>query len=49
MILVSFSSAEDALFHDVKNYDTFRSQGTENMPFHFFGGHLVHMYTHMWV
>ena len=29
MILVSFSSAEDALFNDVKKYDTFRSLGTE--------------------
>ena len=37
MILVSFSSAEDALFNDVKKYDTFRSQGTENLPFRFFG------------
>ena len=34
MMLVSFSSAEDALFDSVKN--TFRSQGTENMPFRFF-------------
>ena len=37
MILVSFSSAEDALFNDVREYDTFRSQGTENPPFHFLG------------
>ena len=37
MILVSFSSADDALFNDVKKYDTVRSQGTENLPFHFFG------------
>ena len=36
MILVSFSSAEDALFNDVKEYDTFRLQGTENLPFCFF-------------
>ena len=28
MILVSFCSEEDALFNDVKAYDTFRSQGT---------------------
>ena len=27
VISVSFSSAEDALFNDVKKYDTFRSQG----------------------
>ena len=37
MILVSFSSVEDALFNDVKKYDTFSSQGTENPPFLFFG------------
>ena len=37
MILVSFSSAEDDLFNDVKIYDTFRSQGTENPPFLFLG------------
>ena len=37
MILVSFSSAEDALSNDVKKYTTFRMQGTENPPFHFFG------------
>ena len=38
MILVSFSIAEDALFNnDVKNYDTFRSQGIENPPSRFFG------------
>ena len=37
MILVSFSSAEDALFNDVKKCDTFRSQGTENPPFRFLG------------
>ena len=44
MTLVSFSSAEDASFNDVKRCDTFRSQGTENPPFRFFfffGGHLV--------
>ena len=33
MILVSFSSAEDTLFDDVKRYGTFRLQGTENPPF----------------
>ena len=38
MILVSFSSAEDALTNGVKTiYDTFSSQGTENPPFRFFG------------
>ena len=37
MILVSFSSAEDALSYDVKRYNTFSSQGTENPPFRFFG------------
>ena len=36
MILVSFSSAEDALSNDVKKYITFRMQGTENPPFRFF-------------
>ena len=36
MILVSFSSMEDAGFNDVKKYDTFRSQGTENQPFRIF-------------
>ena len=36
MILVSFYSAEDALFNDVKQYDTFSSQSTENQPFRFF-------------
>ena len=38
MILVSFSSAEDALSNDLKKYTTFRMQGTENPPFPFFGG-----------
>ena len=38
MILVSFSSAEDALSNDVKKYTTFRMQGTENPPFLFFFG-----------
>ena len=37
MILVSFSSAEDALFNNVKKYDTLSSQSTENKPFRFFG------------
>ena len=35
MILVSFSSVEDVSFDDVKRYCTFRSQGTENLPFRF--------------
>ena len=53
MILVSFSSAEDALSNDVKKYTTFRMPGTENPPFRFFFGtpgiarkatpHCVHM------
>ena len=33
MILLSFSSAEDALTNDVKEYDRFSLQGTENLPF----------------
>ena len=37
MILVSFSSAEDALSNDVQIYDMFSSQGTENPPFRFLG------------
>ena len=37
MILVSFSSAEDALSNDVKIYDIISSQGTGNPPFRFFG------------
>ena len=38
MILVSFSSAEDALSNDVKKKkEIFSSQGTENPPFRFFG------------
>ena len=37
MILVSFSSAEDALSNDVKIYDIFCSQGAENLPFRFLG------------
>ena len=36
MILVSISSAEDVLSNDVKQYDTFSSQGTENPSFCFF-------------
>ena len=35
MILVSFSSAEDALSNDVQTYDIFGSQFTENLPFRF--------------
>ena len=38
MILVSFSSTEDALSNDVNKYDINSSQGTENLPFRFFGG-----------
>ena len=37
MILVSFSSDEDALSNDVKKYEMFRSQSTENPPFRFLG------------
>ena len=37
IILVSFFSAEDALSNDVKKYNTFRTQSTENLPFRFFG------------
>ena len=37
MILVSFSSAEDALYNYVEIYHTFSSQGTENPPFSFLG------------
>ena len=37
MILISFSSAEDALSNAVKKYEIFSSQGTENPPFHIFG------------
>jgi len=38
MILVSFSSAEDALSNGIKIFlkNTFRSQCTENLPFRFF-------------
>ena len=42
LILVSFSSAEDALSNDVKKH-TFSSQGTENLPFRFFLGHVVYI------
>ena len=35
MILVSFSSAEDALSKDVKIFNTFYSQCTKNPPFRF--------------
>ena len=37
-ILVSFSFAEDVLSNDVKKYDIFGLQGTENPPFRFFLG-----------
>ena len=36
-ILVSISSAEDVLYNDVKKYDIFGRQGTENLPFHSLG------------
>ena len=36
MILVSFSSAEDALSNDVKIFKKISSQGTENRPFRLF-------------
>ena len=36
-ILVLFSSAEDVLSNDVKKYEIFGLQGTENLPFCFFG------------
>ena len=39
MILVTFSSAENALSNDVKKYNIFCSQGTENPLFRFFLGH----------
>ena len=35
-ILISFSSAEDVLSNDVKKYDIFGLQGTENPLFRFF-------------
>ena len=35
-ILVSFSSAEDVVSNDVKKYEIFGLQGTENPPFRFF-------------
>ena len=38
MIFVSFFFVEDALSIDLKKYDIFSSQGTENPPFRFFGG-----------
>ena len=37
MFLVSFSSAEDALLNDVKKYDIFSLQITENQPFSILG------------
>ena len=37
LMMVSFSSAENALSNDVKKHNTFSSQGTENPPFRFFG------------
>ena len=41
MILVSFSSDEDALSNDVQKYEIFSLQSTENPPFRFFWGHPV--------
>ena len=38
MILVSFSSVEDALSNQCQKYDIFSSQDTENPPFRLFGG-----------
>ena len=35
-ILVSISSAQDVLYNDVKKYEIFGRQGTENPPFRFF-------------
>ena len=37
MIFLSFSSAENALSNDVKQYDIFSLQGTENPSFRYFG------------
>ena len=42
MILVSFSSVEDALSNDVNKYDILSSQGIKNPLFCFFGGHPVY-------
>ena len=36
MILVSFSSVDDALFNDVNNYYSFSSESTENLPVRIF-------------
>ena len=41
MIVVSFSSAKDALSNDVKKKNTLSSQGTDNPPFRFLCGHPV--------
>ena len=51
MILVSFSSVEDALFNDVKKKNTFSSQSTENRPFRFFflTPGIVWAYMHVWI
>ena len=43
VILVSFSSAEDVLSKDVKQNDSFRSQGTKSPPFRFLG-HPVYIF-----
>ena len=45
MILVSFSSAEDALSNDVNKHNTFSSQDTENPPFRFFLDTRYHYHT----
>ena len=44
MILVSFSSAEDVWYNDVNKYNTFSSQGNENLPFRFFWDTRYRMY-----
>ena len=48
MILVSFSSAEDALSNEVEKYDIFslqKMQSTENPPFRFFWDtRYIHIY-----
>ena len=50
-ILVSFFFAEDVLSNDVKKYEIFDLQGTENPPFRFFGTRgivvLCHIFVHV--
>ena len=48
MILVSFSSAEDALSNDANKYDMFCSQGAENLPFRFFGTRCIFLFHWQW-